>query len=189
MAILPIVTYDDPVLRSETEPIRHNSDELQQLIKDMFDTMYHANGVGLAAPQIGKSIRIFVMDAEPMTDDEEDFDYFGPSVFINPEIKYLTEETVDREEGCLSIPSVTEMITRKQKIEVSYRDKNFEPQVLQCKSWNARIILHETDHLHGKLFIDYLSSFKKRLIGRTLHKIAHGNLECDYPLAPKVAAS
>jgi len=189
MAILPIVTYDDPVLRAETEPVTQQSDELQQLISDMFDTMYNANGVGLAAPQIGKSLRIFVMDAEPMADGEEDFTYFGPSVFINPQIKHLTQETIEMEEGCLSIPTVTEMITRTKEIEVTYRDKNFEQQTLQCGGWNARIILHETDHLYGKLFIDYLSSFKKRLIGRTLRKIAQGKIDCDYELAPKVAAS
>lgn len=189
MAILPIVTYDDPVLREETEKITEDSDELQFLIDDMFETMYNASGVGLAAPQIGRSLRLFVMDAKPMAENDEEMNYFGPTVFINPEIKELTDNRVEMEEGCLSIPSVNEMVTRTDEIQVSFRDEHFQQQTLRCKGWNARIILHETDHLHGKLFIDYLSSFKKRLIGRTLRKIAQGKLECDYPLAPKVATS
>jgi len=187
MAILPIVTYDDPVLREETEEITEASTELNSLIDDMFETMYNASGVGLAAPQIGRSLRMFVMDAEPMAENDEEMNYFGPTVFMNPEIKELAKNKVEMEEGCLSIPSVNEMVARTGEIQVTYRDENFEQQTMQCKGWNARIILHETDHLHGKLFIDYLSSFKKRLIGRTLRKIAQGKLECEYPLAPKVA--
>jgi len=186
MAILPIVTYDDPILRAETEPLISMTEDIRQLIDDMFDTMYNASGVGLAAPQIGKTIQLFVMDAEPMAEKDDEMRYLGPSVFINPQIVNISETETDMEEGCLSIPTVTEMVTRPQKITVSFYDRNFHEQELTCRGWNARIIQHETDHLHGKLFIDYLSSFKKRLISRSLNKIAQGKQECNYPLRPKV---
>ena len=185
MAILPIVTYDDPVLRKPTDPITENSDELQQLIDDMFETMYNANGVGLAAPQIGKTLQIFVIDADVMTEDDDEERELGPMVFINPKIVKKGEQQIELEEGCLSIPDVNDVVSRSEQITVRYLDRNLNEQELSVGGWNARVILHEYDHLHETLFIDYLSSFKRRMMRRKLKEIAEGRKETEYPVASK----
>lgn len=184
MAKLPIVTYNDPVLRKKGEKIAENSDEIQTLIDDMFETMYNAKGVGLAAPQIGKSLRLFVMDADSILKDEGDTP-FGPEVFINPEIIDKGEDTVEHEEGCLSIPEVRETVVRPDKISVKYLDKDFNEKIIKADGWLSRVIQHETDHLNGILFIDYLGSFRKRLIKGKLKEIDRGTLDIDYPVVPK----
>ena len=185
MSVLPIVTYNDPVLRQVTSPVKENSTELKKLIADMFQTMYNSNGVGLAAPQIGKSIRLFVMDTDEVTKDHENEVDTGPIVFINPKIISRTGDKIKMEEGCLSIPEVRDEVVRPEIIEVSYRDKNFKEQTEIFKGWQSRVIQHEFDHLNGVLFIDYLSAFRRRLHKSMLKKIDKGILETDYPLRPK----
>jgi len=183
MAILPIVTYDDPVLRKETKPVTENDRNLQQLIDDMFETMYNSDGIGLAAPQVGELKRVFVMDADPIMEEGETL--YGPMAFINPEIVETGQEEVTMDEGCLSIPELTDKVTRPENIRVTYKNRKFEDQELQAGGWIARIIQHETDHLHGILFIDYLSSFRKRMHKAELKKIASGQKETKYPVRPK----
>jgi peptide deformylase len=185
MSVLPIVTYNDPVLRNKAEALKNNSDDLQVLIDDMFDTMYNSKGVGLAAPQIGKSIRIFVMDADIMTEEIEIEENLGPLVFINPEILELKGEKIRMEEGCLSIPELRDEIQRPVIVKVRYLDRNFEVKTLEASGWVSRVIQHEIDHLDGKLFIDYLSAFRRRLHKSMLKKIDSGQLEIDYPVVPK----
>lgn len=185
MPILPIVTYNDPVLREETTPIEKSSDELQTLIDDMFETMYNSNGVGLAAPQIGSSIKLFVIDADAVTDELEDEENMGPMVFINPAIVKKEGENIKMEEGCLSIPDVRDDVARPDTITIHYFDRNFEKQSLHVSGWVSRIIQHEFDHLKGVLFLDYLSAFRRRLHKSTLKKIDKGKLEVHYPVVPK----
>ena len=185
MAVLPIVTYNDPVLTKKAKPISENSVELQALIDDMFETMYEASGVGLAAPQVGQSIQLFVMDADVITEEIEDEENVGPMVFINPVILEKNPNSVRMEEGCLSIPEVRDEVSRPESINISYKNRNFEDQTLNASGWLARVIQHEYDHLQGILFLDYLSAFKRRLHRSTLRKIENGKLETDYPLVPK----
>lgn len=187
MSVLPIVTYDDEVLRKEAEPVKENTEELQKLIDDMFDTMYNSDGVGLAAPQIGKLLRIFVADADPMVDDEEDGDQHGPIAMINPKITFQSDETVDMDEGCLSIPEVNASVKRPEKIVVTYLDRDFEEQELEVDGWLSRVIQHEYDHLDGILFLDHISIFKRKLLGSKLKEIAEGRAEIKYPVVPKKA--
>ncbi len=185
MAILPIVTYDDPVLREETEAISEVTDQIDELIENMIETMYNSDGVGLAAPQIGKSLKLFVMDGDPVL--EEDEEKFGPMVFINPEIVENKGKKVVMDEGCLSIPEIREKVSRPETIVIKYRDRNFDDQQKEFSGWMARIIQHENDHLNGVLFIDYISSFRKRMIKSDLEDINAGVIETEYPLVPKKA--
>ncbi|MEX0660831.1 MAG: peptide deformylase [Balneolaceae bacterium] len=184
MALLPIVTYNDSVLREKTEKIDENSEPLQKLIDDMFETMYNSSGVGLAAPQIGESIQLFVMDADTITD-EIDEPNEGPLIFINPVIVETSGEKVKMEEGCLSIPDVRDDVARPLNVHVEFLDRDFQKQEREFTGWMSRIIQHEYDHLQGVLFLDYLSAFKRRIHRSALKKIDKGLLETDYPLAPK----
>lgn len=184
--ILPIIAYGDPVLKRKALPISKDYEGLEQLIESMWETMYHAHGVGLAAPQIGKSIRLFVIDGSPFADDED----ATPNdqlvlksfkkVFINAEM--LTEEGEDFSftEGCLSIPDIREDVTRPSVIRLRYLDENFKEQVEEFSGLAARIIQHEYDHIEGVLFTDKLSPLKKRLIKGKLDKISRGMVESDY---------
>lgn len=182
MAILPIVTYDDPVLTRKAETVKENSEELQQLIRDLFDTMYNAEGVGLAAPQVGHPIRVFVMDADPMTEDDDEKGKLGPMTLINPEITRQSETLTEFEEGCLSIPEVRENVKRPEKITITYLDRDFNPGKLTVDRTVARVMQHELDHLDGILFIDRLGSFRKRLLKTKLKQVAEGNVQTGYPL-------
>ena len=184
MPILPINTYDDEVLRSPASRIQEDSKELQQLIDDMFETMYYARGVGLAAPQIGKSIRLFVADIDVMAEESEEPKQ-GPNVFINPEIVSEGDEQVSMEEGCLSIPEVKDNVKRPEAVTVKYLDRNFKEKELTANGWFSRVIQHEKDHLEGVLFIDHISSFRRRRQRRKLREIARGEIEAEYPLVPK----
>ncbi|MFU8812515.1 MAG: peptide deformylase [Balneolaceae bacterium] len=188
MAILPIVTYNDPILRKKTEPVPADSEALQTLIDDMFETMYNSSGVGLAAPQIGQTHRLFVMDADVITEETDDPN-LGPMAFINPEILETAGESVKMEEGCLSIPELRDDVARPEQVTVRYLDRNFQPQERTFGGWNARVIQHEYDHLEGILFLDHLSAFKRRLHRSLLKKIDRGELETDYPLVAKVPVS
>lgn len=186
MAVLPIVTYDDKVLRTKADPVEENTEELQKLIDDMFDTMYNSNGVGLAAPQVGVLQRLFVVDADPMLEDEETAETpRGPMALINPEIVGKSGPDVELEEGCLSIPEVRDKVTRPRDITVSFLDRDFNRVQLKATGWLSRVIQHETDHLDGILFLDYLSSFRKRLLRGKLKDIKKGVMKTEYPLVPK----
>lgn len=184
MSVLPIVTYDDPVLRQKSEPVATDSQVLQALIDDMFETMYNGSGVGLAAPQIGESIRLFVMDADLMTEDTDEDD-LGPLVFINPEITFKSEGQVSIEEGCLSIPGIRDSVNRPDTITVTFLDRNFQNRELNVSGWTSRVVQHEIDHLDGILFIDYLGSFRKRLLKGKLNQVRDGLVDAEYPLAAK----
>src|SRR5690554_99873 len=180
MSILPIVTYNDPILRQKAAPITEFDDALSTLIDDMFDTMYNSEGVGLAAPQIGESIRLFVMDGSVMQEDDEE--EFPAMAFINPVIIERKGKRVPLDDGCLSIPNVRDNVFRPETIVVRFRDENFEEQEVEVGGWISRIIQHETDHLDGVLFIDYLSSFRKVLIKKDLEEINLGLAEVEYPI-------
>ena len=183
--VLPIYTFGHDKLREETEPVDSNSDELQELIDDMIDTMYAASGIGLAAPQVGRTERLFVIDVTPMANDlngSGDEIPEQPMVFINPEIVAESDAVCDFEEGCLSIPDVVETVTRPESITIRYRNRDFEEQEIDIGNMLARVIQHEFDHLFGVLFVDHLGSFRKRMVRRSLKKIAEGDIEAGYPL-------
>jgi peptide deformylase len=175
--IYPIVAYGDPVLKKVAQDIEKGSIDVQQLAADMFETMYESSGVGLAAPQIGKSIRIFVIDGEPL--DEEKLKDFK-KVFINPVILEETGEKWGFEEGCLSIPGIRAEIMRKEKLKIRYFDVDWNEHVEEYDGLAARIIQHEYDHLQGILFTDYLSAMKRRLLKSKLTDISRGQVKADY---------
>ncbi|SFT53910.1 peptide deformylase [Lishizhenia tianjinensis] len=183
--ILPVVAYGDPVLKKEGEEIDKDYPELDKLIADMWETMYAAHGVGLAAPQIGKSIRLFVVDASPFAEDEDedprakglkDF----KKVFINPIIEEESGEEWAFQEGCLSIPKVREDVYRKETIVITYFDENWEFHEETYSGYAARVIQHEYDHVDGVLFTDHLSPLKKRMITKKLTNISKGEVDIDY---------
>lgn len=184
MARLPIVTYDDPLLRQVCKPVDLQNPDLDQLIENMFETMYEAQGVGLAAPQVGELIQLFVMDADPLTEEVEEPDY-GPMVFINPKMIETGGDQVELEEGCLSIPEVRDKVKRPDLVEISWTDRALKNRKATFNGWTSRVIQHEFDHLMGKLFLDYLSSFRKRLHRSRLRKIDAGSIQADYLLAKK----
>lgn len=193
--ILPIYAYGHPVLRTATEPVEAVTPELESLIDDMIETMRNAAGIGLAAPQVGRSERLFVADLSPMAEDiEAELGALPewaqrPLVFINPEI-VDEDETVlcDYEEGCLSIPDLRELVTRPDVVRIRFRDRAFEEQEIEATGVLARVVQHEADHLDGVLFIDHLSPLRRRLLKRRLREITRGEVEADYPLAPPAAA-
>lgn len=177
--ILPIYTFDQPVLRKETQPITEDTAELQHLIDDMFATMRNANGIGLAANQIGKSLALTVIDLA----DFEEYKDTEPLVLINPVITDSHGESVF-EEGCLSLPGIWEEVVRPDEIGVRFLDRYLREVEMEADKLLARVIQHEVDHLHGKYFIDYLSSFKLSLLKGKLNKMKKGEMEAEYPLAP-----
>ena len=179
--ILPIYAYGAPILTQRTKEVTENSPELQQLIDDMIETMHGASGIGLAAPQVGRSERLFVVDLSPMVDDPEAED-MKPMVFINPEIYEESDEDEEYEEGCLSIPDIREYVVRPEGVRIKYQDRNLEKHDIEADGMLARVIQHEFDHLDGVLFLDHISSFKKRMLKRRLKEIAKGNVDADYPL-------
>jgi peptide deformylase len=175
--IYPIVIYGDPVLKKPAKTIEKDYPDLHKLIADMFETMEKANGVGLAAPQIGKSIRMFIVDATQM-DNEETKDF--KKVFINPEILEESEEEWKYEEGCLSIPGLREKVERPEEVHVRYQDENFAEHEETLSGVQARIFQHEYDHIEGILFTEKLSAFKKSLIKGRLNAIAKGDFDAQY---------
>lgn len=185
--VLPIVAYGNPVLRKTGKEISPDYPGLSELITNMWDTMYNSNGVGLAAPQINKDIRLFVMDSiqilEGMEEDERkeypgDEGYKG--VFINAQIIHRDGDEWPYNEGCLSIPKIREDILRQETIHIRFMDENFKEQTLTFKGITARVIQHEYDHIEGKLFIDYLKPLKKSLLKRKLNDISKGKISVDY---------
>ena len=184
--ILPIVAYGDPVLRKVGEEIDANYPDLKTLISNMKETMYNASGVGLAAPQIGKAIRLFIVDASPFAEDEdlseeerETLKNFN-KVFINPQI--LEEEGKEWafNEGCLSIPDVREDVSRKERVIFEYQDEDFKTYTETLDGLAARVFQHEYDHIEGILFTDKLSTLKKRIIKKRLENISKGKINTDY---------
>lgn len=176
--IYPIVAYGDPVLKKKAQPIEKGSLDVKQLSEDMFETMYQANGVGLAAPQIGKSLRIFVVDAKSLQEKKDIEPY--KRVFINPEIIEETGAEWPFEEGCLSIPGIREQIMRNKKLTIRYMDVDWNEHEETLDDVVARIVQHEYDHIEGVLFTDYLSGFKRRLLKGKLANISKGNVDTDY---------
>ena len=186
--VLPIYAYGQPVLRERAREVEGDGPELQRLIDDMVETMHAASGVGLAAPQVGRSLRLFVADLSPYADDLADGGEVpayarGPLVFINPEVTLEDTDSVDAEEGCLSIPDLRETVWRPDALHVRYLDRHFAPQELRAEGQLARVIQHEGDHLDGVLYLDHLSPLRRRLLKRRLNAIARGECEADYPLA------
>ncbi|MFK8046146.1 MAG: peptide deformylase [Crocinitomicaceae bacterium] len=186
--ILPIVAYGDPVLKREAEEIDENYPKLNELLDNMFQTMYAASGVGLAAPQINKGIRIFIVDASPFAEVEEGeepdpmaegLDGFK-KVFINPIIEEEKGEEWAFAEGCLSIPKIREDVFRHPNIKISYYDENWNYFEEEYDGYAARIIQHEYDHIEGKLFTDHLSPLKKKMLKKKLTNISRGDIEVSY---------
>jgi len=187
--ILPIVAFGDPVLRSKSKEIKEDYDNLDNLINDMWETMYNAKGVGLAAPQIGKSIRVFVVDASPFSEDEElelseRKKIIGfKKVFINPRIVRQSSKLCSFNEGCLSIPDIRENVKREDEIEINFFDQNFNQQILKIDGLRARVVQHEYDHIEGILFTDKISSFKRKIISNKLKNISSGKISVPYPMS------
>ncbi len=188
--VLPIVAYGNPVLRKVGKEITPDYPELSRLIDDMWETMYNSKGVGLAAPQINKDIRLFVMDSiqiiENLEEDEK-WDYPNDSgfkgVFINAKINSVNGEEWSYNEGCLSIPKIREDILRKEEINITFLNENFNEHTKTFNGVTARVILHEHDHIDGKLFIDYLKPLKKNLLKRKLDNISKGKISVDYRMS------
>jgi peptide deformylase len=179
--IYPIVAYGDSVLKKVAEEINpENKDlELTKVLSDMFDTMYNANGVGLAAPQVGLSVRLFIIDSAPMYEDQ---DKGLRKVFINPTLVSESGEAWGYEEGCLSIPDVNDKVYRKPNIVLHYFDENWQEQEEEFTGLTARVIQHEYDHIQGILFTDHLSAMKKTLWRNRLNNISKGNVKAKYPM-------
>lgn len=188
--ILPIVAYGDPVLKKEAQEIDKKYPKLDELLENMFETMYAAQGVGLAAPQIGESIRLFIVDGSPFADVDEDEEPDPMAegmegfkkVFINPIIEEEEGEEWGFKEGCLSIPKIREEVFRKEIIHISYYDENWELKEERFDGYKARIIQHEYDHIEGVLFTDHLSILKKRLLTKKLQNISKGDISTSYKM-------
>jgi peptide deformylase len=187
--LLPIVAYGDPILRTVCKDIDPDYPNLVHLIADMWETMYYSNGVGLAAPQVNHDIRLFVVDSTQifanLDEDEKDKYPDGPGikqVFINAHIKELDGEEWLYNEGCLSIPKIREDIVRNEKVILHYVDENFEKHKKTFNGATARVILHEYDHIEGKLFIDYLKPLKRKLLKGKLDDISKGKVSVDYKM-------
>ncbi|WPO83373.1 peptide deformylase [Chryseobacterium sp. JJR-5R] len=185
--ILPIRAFGDPVLRKVAKDIEQDYPELQNLVDNMFETMYSANGIGLAAPQVGLDIRLFVIDVSPLAEDE-DYDDIKDElaqfkkVFINARILEESGEEWKFNEGCLSIPDVREDVKRKDTIVIEYYDENFVKHTETFSDIRARVIQHEYDHIEGILFTDHLSSLKKKLVKGKLSKITQGEVSISYKM-------
>ncbi|MDE6326832.1 MAG: peptide deformylase [Duncaniella sp.] len=183
---LPVYLYGHPVLRKTAAEIAPDYKGLKQLVDDMYETMYASEGVGLAGPQIGRSDRIVVIDADPVKDSYPECEG-RKFTLINPRIEILDGETVTRAEGCLSLPGLSENVPRVEHIRLSWVDENFQPHEEEISGFLARIVQHECDHLEGKMYIDHISLIRKQLIRGKLNNIMAGKTRCDYPVryAPK----
>lgn len=181
--ILPIIAYGDPVLRKVAVDVDANYPDLKKLIADMFETMENAKGVGLAAPQIGRSIRVFVVDGSPFAEDDEhpELKEFK-KVFINAKIVEEKGDEWSYSEGCLSIPEIREDVKRQPTVKVRYLDENFKPHEEVLTGIPARIVQHEYDHIEGKLFIDRISTLRRTLLKSRLSNITKGNIEIKYKM-------
>ena len=184
--ILPIVAYGDPILKQRAKEISSSSKDFEILLKNMWETMYAANGVGLAAPQVGKSLRLFIVDGSPfsveasLTEYEKNELKSFKKVFINPKILQKSDDLENFNEGCLSIPDVRGDVTRPTTIKIKYQNQYFKEITEHISGLPSRIVQHEYDHLEGILFTDKLSALKKKLLKNKLLKISRGNINVDY---------
>lgn len=177
--ILPIRAYGDPVLRKKCHTITSDYPELKKFIEDMYETMYESNGVGLAAPQVGKDIRLFIIDTDAFNDKKSKG---VKKTFINAEILSESGKEWDFEEGCLSIPKIRENVARFPDLVIKYQDENFEWFEETYSGMEARVIQHEFDHIEGVLFVDHLSALKKQLLKGKLQNISKGKIDVDYKM-------
>ncbi len=177
--ILPVYVYGHPVLRKMSDEIDEDYEELEKLIEDMWQTMHRSEGIGLAAPQIGKNVRLIVIDATPMAEDFPELEGFK-RVLINPIITEFGDEECTESEGCLSLPGIREEVKRPSKIKIEYENENFEVIEEELDGFAARVVQHEYDHIEGKLFIDHLSPLKKRLLKGKLASISKGKVDISY---------
>ena len=187
--ILPIVAYGAPILRTVCKDISRDYPDLPKLIEDMWETMYNSKGVGLAAPQVNRDIRLFVIDSSQVFTnlDEDDKGKYPDApgikqVFINAHIRELDGEEWAYNEGCLSIPKIREDILRNEQVTLEYLDENFQQYLQTFNGVTARVILHEYDHIEGKLFIDYLKPLKRKLLKGKLDDISKGKISVDYKM-------
>lgn len=177
--ILPVYLYGQPVLRKEAEDVPNDYPELKQLVANMFETMYNADGVGLAAPQIGLSLRLLVIDADVMGDDFPECKGFKRAM-VNPDIVEQSEEEVSMEEGCLSLPGIHEKVSRAKTIRIKYFDENWVEHEEVVTDFAARVVQHECEHLEGHMFIDNVSAIRRQLNKGKLNGIIKGSTRCSY---------
>lgn len=178
--ILPVYLLGQPVLREETEDITPDYPDLQQLIENMWETMYNSDGVGLAAPQIGRSISLIVIDGDPVADSFPECKDLK-LVLINPELEVIEDEApVSRAEGCLSLPGINENVKRHEHVNLKWLDENFQPHEQEFRGFASRIIQHEFDHLLGEVFTDHISPIRKQMIRAKLNNIAKGKVRAAY---------
>ncbi|MCR5271243.1 MAG: peptide deformylase [Prevotella sp.] len=182
--ILPIYIYGQPVLRKVTEDITPDYPGLKQLIADMWETLADSEGIGLAAPQVGKDIRMAVIDLDPLSEDMPEYKDFK-RVYINPHIiEYDETKTESLEEGCLSLPAIHEKVTRPTRIRVQWMDEDFQPHDEWVEGYLTRVMQHEFDHLDGKMFVDRVSPLRKQLIKSKLKALTQGRYRCGYKTKP-----
>jgi peptide deformylase len=189
VSFLPIYVYNHPILRKKARPVRRVDEALVKLVDDMFETMHTANGIGLAANQVGSLQRVIVVDISGMEESKDPVSTLQkekPRVLLNPEVVFERDKWV-MEEGCLSIPDIREEVERAESIRVHYKDLEFNDQVLEAGGVLGRVILHEIDHLNGVLFIDRLGSVKRKLLRGRLNKVARGEIEVSYPVVTPVS--
>jgi len=179
--ILPIYTYGNPVLRKEATNIEKDYPGLNELIDNMFETMHQADGVGLAAPQVGLGIRLFVVDLAALKDDDPELAAFK-AVMINPEIMEESEEETEYSEGCLSIPGISEKVIRPEWIKIKYLDRQFVEHIEEFDGFKARVIQHEYDHLEGSLFTDHINPLRRQMLKTKLTNITKGKAQCSYKI-------
>lgn len=178
---LPVYLYGHPVLRKQSVDVTPDYPDLKKLVEDMYETMYYSEGVGLAAPQVGRNIRLVVIDASPVGEQFPECE--GRKLtLINPEIEVLDGETVTRGEGCLSVPGLSENVGRVEKIRLRWKDEDFNDHEEVMEGFLSRIVQHECDHLVGKLYIDRISPIRRQLLKGKLNSIVTGRTHCDYPV-------
>lgn len=186
--ILPIYLYGQPVLRKEAEEVAPDFPELKKLVADMYETMYASEGIGLAAPQIGQSIRLIVIDADALKDTFPELEGVKMTL-INPELEIIEDgKKISRDEGCLSLPGLHEQVPRYEKLRLNWLDEDFNEHEQVFEGFLARIIQHENDHLDGIVYTDRISPIRKQLIRKKLHSIADGKVACDYKVKQQKAA-
>ena len=182
--LLPIYTYGSGVLRKVAEPVTKDFPNIKTVIDNMFETMHRADGVGLAAPQVGLSIRLLVIDMAALKDDDAELAKFKV-VMLNPEILETSEETISAEEGCLSVPGIHENVNRHKTIKIKYQDADFNEYITTFEDYKARVVQHEYDHLEGNLFTDKVSPIRRQFIKTKLTNIAKGKSTAKYKTANK----
>ena len=179
--ILPVYTYGNAVLRKESKEITADYPELRTLVDNMYETMYHADGVGLAAPQIGLDIRLLVIDLAPFKAEDPELGSFKVTM-VNPQMLEMSEETVMGEEGCLSLPGIHESVSRARRIKITYQDLDFNEHTEVFEDYKARVVQHEYDHLEGKVFTDRINPLRRQLLKGKLTNIVKGKAHADYKI-------